>query len=230
MYWQEDTTEQEFRVPDDFADILFAIDCKQLPVDHAHALSLALERTLPWLAEDERIAVHTVHAAGSQNGWERPEHGTDQPLILSRRTKLTIRAPKDRLALLQAQLTGRTLDVAGHPLSVGNGKIRPLSNQTTVFARYVAGPEGASEEQFLAWAAAQLETLGINIRKALCGKSTPLATAGRPVHTRSLLLADLTPEQSVRLQQIGLGPHRKMGCGIFIPHKGIDAVKKSAGD
>ena len=182
MYWQEDTTEQEFRVPDDFADILFAIDCKQLPVDHAHALSLALERTLPWLAEDERIAVHTVHAAGSQNGWERPEHGTDQPLILSRRTKLTIRAPKDRLALLQAQLTGQTLDVAGHPLSVGNGKIRPLSNQTTVFARYVAGPEGASEEQFLAWAAAQLETLGINIRKALCGKSTPLATAGRPVH------------------------------------------------
>ena len=70
----------------------------------------------------------------------------------------------------------------------------------------------------------------INIRKALCGKSTPLATAGRPVHTRSLLLADLTPEQSVRLQQMGLGPHRKMGCGIFIPHKGIDAVKKSAGD
>ena len=44
--------------------------------------------------------------------------------------------------------------------------------------------------------------------------------------TRSLMLADLTLEESLRLQQQGLGTHRHMGCGIFIPHKGIDAVKK----
>jgi CRISPR-associated protein Cas6 len=230
MYWQEDTTEQEFQVPDDFVDILFDIDCKQLPVDHASALSLALERAIPWLGQNERVAVHTVHVAGSQNGWERPEHGTDQPLILSRRTKLTIRAPKDLLSSIRDHLTGETLEVAGHPLTVGNAKIKPLSKQTTLFARYVVGPEGATEERFLRWAAAELESMGIKIRKALCGKNTPLTTPEGPIHTRSLLLADLTPEQSVRLQQIGLGTHRKMGCGIFIPHKGIDAVKKSAGD
>jgi CRISPR/Cas system CSM-associated protein Csm4 (group 5 of RAMP superfamily) len=40
------------------------------------------------------------------------------------------------------------------------------------------------------------------------------------------MLADLKPEESLRLQQQGLGPHRLMGCGIFIPHKGIDAVHK----
>jgi CRISPR/Cas system CSM-associated protein Csm4 (group 5 of RAMP superfamily) len=43
------------------------------------------------------------------------------------------------------------------------------------------------------------------------------------------MLASLTPDESLRLQQHGLGPHRTMGCGIFIPHKGIDAVKKPGG-
>jgi hypothetical protein len=44
------------------------------------------------------------------------------------------------------------------------------------------------------------------------------------------MLADLTAEESVRLQEQGLGPLRQMGCGIFIPHKGIDAVKKAEDD
>jgi hypothetical protein len=28
----------------------------------------------------------------------------------------------------------------------------------------------------------------------------------------------------VRLQKQGIGESRNLGCGIFIPHKGIDAV------
>jgi hypothetical protein len=47
------------------------------------------------------------------------------------------------------------------------------------------------------------------------------------IFTRSLMVADLEPEQSVRLQQIGLGAGRTFGCGLFIPHKGIKAVKEN---
>ena len=42
--------------------------------------------------------------------------------------------------------------------------------------------------------------------------------------TRALLVADLSPEESVKLQQLGLGKDRLLGCGLFVPHKGIDAV------
>ena len=70
-----------------------------------------------------------------------------------------------------------------------------------------------------------LTDMGIRVRKALCGKSTLLATPTGTVQTRSLMLADLTVEESVRLQQCGLGTHRLMGCGLFIPHKGIDSVR-----
>jgi hypothetical protein len=50
------------------------------------------------------------------------------------------------------------------------------------------------------------------------------------VFTRSLMVADLAPEQSVRLQQAGLGEGRTIGCGLFLPHKGINPVKESASE
>ncbi len=42
------------------------------------------------------------------------------------------------------------------------------------------------------------------------------------------MLADLTPEDSVRVQQRGVGPWRRHGCGLFLPHKGIKPVGKEA--
>ena len=39
-----------------------------------------------------------------------------------------------------------------------------------------------------------------------------------------LMVADLTPEAAIKLQQEGLGEGRKFGCGLFLPQKGIKAV------
>ena len=55
----------------------------------------------------------------------------------------------------------------------------------------------------------------------VCGRVTPVATPARTYRTRSLMLAGLTLEQSLLLQQSGLGAGRKFGCGLFIPHKDI---------
>jgi CRISPR-associated protein Cas6 len=228
MYWKEGDEEIDLEVPDDIVDVLFSLDCKRLPVDHAYALSAALQRAVPWIAQhDSGVGVHTIHVAGSQNGWERPAHDSGQHLILSRRTKLTVRVPKERSHDLVEALEGQTLDISGCPLIVGSGKTRRLSKETTLFSRYVVGPTDDTEEVFLNWAVQTLRDRGIHVRKALCGKATPLSTPKGMLHTRSLMLADLSLEESVRLQQRGLGPHREMGCGIFVPHKGIEAVGKS---
>jgi CRISPR-associated protein Cas6 len=229
MFWQEDDNEKDLQIPDDVVDVLFSIDCKRLPVDHAYALSAALRDVLPWVgSHDSGVAVHAVHVAGSQNGWERPAHGSDRHLIVSRRTKLTIRVSKERMDELMENLKNKTLDISGCRLTVREGKVRPLSKETTLFSRYVASLPDQSEDGFLAWAVQELKGQGIGVRKALCGKTTSLTTPNGAIHTRSLMLADLSPEESARLQRGGLGPHREMGCGIFIPHKGIDAVKKTA--
>lgn len=226
MYWQENPSEQSFRVPDDVVDVLFAVECRSLPVDHAYALSAALREALPWIGDErEGVGVHTIHVAGSQNGWERPAHGSDQDLVLSRRTKLSIRLPRARADEALATLPGQSFDISGRRLVVREGKVRSLSKETTLFARYVVVPGTDDEDAFLAWAVDELRAMGVQVRKALCGKETVLDTPDGPIRTRSLMLADLSPEASVRLQQEGLGPRRGMGCGIFIPHKGIEPVK-----
>ncbi len=229
MFWEEERSDSKTAIPEDVVDLQFSIECRELPVDHAQHLSTALHTALPWLADDERIGIHQLHVAASQNGWERPLAGSGQRLVLSRRTKLILRVPRNRLDAVRA-LTGTCLDVGGFPMKIGAAKTRPLSRLGTIFSRYVVADEDADEEAFLQHVAAELASIHIQIKKALCGIPHRIETQDHPLYTRSLLLADLRPEESIRLQREGLGPHRKLGCGIFIPHKDIAPVKKPADD
>ena len=227
MFWQE--SESEPQVPDDVIDVMFPLQqCKSLPVDHAHALSAALIDAVSWLAEEPQAAVHTIHVAGSQNGWERPSHGHEQHLLPSRRTKLGIRIPRARLDALKRALEGRRLEIGDSSLTLGPAKERPLSAERTLLARYVVAQADEDEDPFLRRIADELAQRGIKIRKALCGKALSLSTPTGPLPTRSLLLAELSLEDAIALQQQGIGTHQTMGCGIFLPHKGIEAVAKAA--
>lgn len=229
MFWNDEESPDQVQIPDDVLDLIFGIECKRIPVDHAHLLATALRQAVPWVAQERGLAVHAIHVAGSQNGWERPKHGTDSYLLVSRRTKLTLRVPRHRVEELLQNLPGTRLDVGGEPLVLGAGKIRPLSRETTLFARYVAlDIAGAPQDEgaFLDAAAQALTGMRIRVRKALCGKTNTLSTPDGDILTRSLMLAGLSPDESIRLQQEGLGLHPLLGCGIFIPHKGIDSVNK----
>ncbi len=107
MFWQEDDKPQGFAVSDEIVDLVFDIQCRELPVDHAHDLAQALGALLPQLGQERRLGVHTVHLAGSQNGWERPDPRLGQRLILSRRTKLTLRVPGEKSQQVQDALQRR---------------------------------------------------------------------------------------------------------------------------
>ncbi|MEJ2095282.1 MAG: type I-MYXAN CRISPR-associated protein Cas6/Cmx6 [Gammaproteobacteria bacterium] len=211
MFWSDEKDRKaEFVVSDDVVDLAFRIRCPTLPLDHAHSLSSALLRELPWLEKEEFAGVHLIHGAASGNGWYRPED-----------------VPRHRLEDAR-QLVGKTLDIAGHPLALGETEVFLLSSLPTLFARYVITDADKSEEAFLVDVARQLEADGIACRKLLGGISHALKFPQGPVFTRSLMVADLEPEQSVRLQQIGVGEGRAMGCGLFLPHKGIKPVKENS--
>lgn len=204
--------------PRDVVDAVFAIACPCLPVDHAYALQQAIQEALPWFAQEPHAGLHTVHGAASGAGWTRPE-GADAVLQLSHRARLALRLPTQRLEDAAA-LLGRTLQVAGWPLRVEKMTLRPLSRITTLFSRCVVLAAG-DEAAFLGAATTELATLGIDPQRMVCGRVTPVATPERTYQARSLMLAGLTPEHSLLLQQSGLGAGRKLGCGLFIPHKDI---------
>src|SRR5487761_1919735 len=211
MYREENRTFSANAHADTVADAMFNIGCDTLPVDHAYALSQAIQRALPWFADEANAGLYLAHVAGSGNGWMRP--GNPRALLyLSRRTKLALRLPKQRIADA-AVLLGQTLDVDGHLLRIDTVAVRPLARITTLFSRYVALPAGDDEAAFVTSAARELGGLGIQPRKMLCGLATAIATPAHTVQTRSLMLAELTLEESVLLQEQGLGLARSLGCG-----------------
>ena len=92
------------------------------------------------------------------------------------------------------------------------------------FCRFVSCNEDLPEENFLEDVQTELRAYKVNINKALCGQSKRISFGEKSLYTRSLMIADLTKEEAVILQEEGVGKHRLFGCGIFLPHKSIDAV------
>jgi CRISPR-associated protein Cas6 len=221
MYWQEEKDQAAFVVPDNIVDLVFSIRCSMLPIDHAHSLSDEIGRVLPWFEDEKGAGLHTIRGAESGNGWERPE-GPDTTIYLSRRTKLVLRLPKERIAEAKA-LEGQSLLVSGHPMEVRESHSRLLSASKTLYARYVTfdGGDGENENVFMLRSVDELRARHFKFKKILCGKVNVIATKKGSITTRSLMVADLPPDEAVRLQEEGLGELRKCGCGLFIPHKSV---------
>lgn len=221
MFWSEDRDDKgKFIVPDDVIDIVYNIDCKCLPTEHIYHLSDALQQALPWLADEQKTAVHPITGPEEGNGWERSK---DELMYLSKRQKMMIRIPKIRLADAQA-LSGQTLVIDGYELQVGKSSTRLLSDMPTVFARHVICEAGMSEEAFMYDTLDKIKAMDVKVRKMMAGKEREIKTPGQTIMTRSLMLAELEPDESVRLQENGIGEGRMLGCGLFIPQKGISAV------
>ena len=224
MYWQEDDKKNDISTSDKVVDLSYKIDCKQIPTSHAWELSQALYEVLPWLKDEPEAGIHQIHGATSGNGWERPPDG--ELIHLSKRTRMSMRVPMSRIGDANA-LVGKTLDVLGCSVIVGTMTTKPINALATIFSRYTVVQEGMNEDDFLQWVVAELKAREMQPRKLLCGKGHEFDANGEYIQTRSLMIADLDNSSSVALQEMGIGPHRQLGCGIFMPHKGIKAVAES---
>jgi CRISPR-associated protein Cas6 len=70
---------------------------------------------------------------------------------------------------------------------------------------------------------ADLQALAVR-SQVICGKRQHHAWPAGALTTFSLMLHGLSASDSLRLQELGLGRHRLLGCGIFVPHKSAAAV------
>lgn len=225
MYWREKSEEKTFDVTDEVIDLCFKMECKTLPLDHAWSLSSALTQAAPWLRSSPNTAIHLVHGAESGNGWMRPDNPENQLLHLSRRARFTLRLHRDYIEQA-SELSGLSLNIDGHPLIIKMFKPQLLVPQTTIFSRYIITRAEFDEDAFLNQVAPKIEAQGIQIRKMMGGLPHVFNAPDGPLTTRSLMLSDLDKEESIRLQQNGIGEHQLYGMGIFLPHKGIAAVNE----
>lgn len=221
MFWQDESEQPVAAVSSEVVDVVFHVRGRELPCDHAWALMNAIQAHLPWFGSDLRHGLHLIHPATSGNGWYSPEDAAGATMYLPRRARLALRMPQPHVEDASG-LEGTSLDIGGFSLEVGVGEVRLLSLHTTLHARHVlSGAEDPSEMSFLNWAAQTLNELGVTCRKMVAGRESAIGTPHGTRRTRSLLLADLRQEEALRVQEMGLGDQRTLGCGVFIPHKAV---------
>ncbi len=192
-------------------DVQFELKGTVLPKDHGYALFLELTSLLPWLADEPLLGIHGIQGADLGDG----------RLMLNRRGRLVIRTPRERVPELLT-LSGQSLCLGGNRFTIGAGKLRPLSWHTPLYA-HVVTTGSADEREFAADVIRLLDAFGVDSR-FICGKRQTLTTENGVEVGYSLMLHGLPIEHALMIQQQGLGTHRKLGCGLFIPHKSITAV------
>ena len=196
---------------DTVVDVAFAFQGRHLPRDHALLLARALADPLPWLAAEPRAGIHPVRVV--------PGYGIRG--LLSQRARLLLRVPRARQPVL-AELGCRVLDVGGCEIRLGEPRPRELLPHGTLFAPVVAA-ESSDELVFMLGVAGQLRALQVDAH-TVCGRRQRIAGTSGPITGFSLMLHGLSAADSLRVQGIGIGPHRLLGCGIFVPHRSAAAV------
>jgi len=224
MFWSEEDKVQKEIVSHQITDVSIQLFCKQLPGDHIYQLTTALIKIMPWLGNDPHIAIHQIFIPASGNGWQRNELSTDDIVHLSKRTRLKIRLPLKYLEQIEL-LTDKEIIVDGYTVKFGKIKTAKISASEILVSRFVYIPDTEEdEEEFLSIAYQQLKQKNIVIKKMLCGKTARFNFNGQMILTRSLMLADLSTDDSITLQNSGIGENYLYGCGVFIPQKGIKAI------
>ncbi len=191
-------------------DLSFELGGSTVAREHRRVLASAVERVLPWLAAERDAGLHPLNVAT----------GAGTQALLSRRTRLTLRVPRHRLADA-AQMEGASLAVGHATLQVGAPHVRELRPWGTLYAHLVAAQDDSHELDFLRSVDAELQALGIQGR-TICGRRQVLQTDR--LQGYGLMLDGLNARDSLRLLQAGIGRHRRLGCGVFVPHKSAAAV------
>lgn len=191
-------------------DMVFDVEGSTLPATYPFVLWPALTHHAPQLAKEKLIGVLPLRSSVNHQG-----------MVLSKRAKLTLRLPVTLVDSVSTSLTGQLLDMNGSSIRLGAAKTRPIHPFPTIHAQMVAGT--TDEVQFIDDINMQLKTLGVS-GNLICGKRHSITSEQQHIHGFSLVIHDLKPDASLKLQYAGLGGSRQFGCGIFIPYKVISGL------
>ena len=188
----------------------YAVSGTSLGHDYPRGLYEALRALAPWLDDEPLAAVHPLRGLTP----------CGKALLVGGRTRLTLRVPEscsDACEVLQE----RTLALPT-PLRLGRASRRSLLAHPVLHAKLVV--TGADDESsFLADVEGALAGLALDC-EVIVGRRGELVSGDERIIGFSLMLHGLSAEDSLTAQAHGIGLHRKLGCGVFVPHKSVAAV------
>lgn len=191
---------------------IFPLQARHLPADHSYRLYAAITQRLPALHGVLWLAIERISGVPAAPGIIA---------MSARQASLRLRLPADKLAQV-LPLAGARLEIDGYALRLGIPSAHPLLPAASLYARMVTIKKFTELEPCIEAAARQLTQLGIagRIEPPQDGqtRSRRIVTIhGRKIVGFSCAVHDLNEADSLKLQAVGLGGRRAMGCGIFNP-------------
>ncbi len=209
-------------------DVVFTLTGNTIPVDHGYHLLSSISKHIPEVHGNGEIGIHSIN--GRLNG--------DRTASITEKSCLRIRIDADQIPKV-IPLAGKRLDLSGHAITVGVPRTRALIPAARLYSRLVVIKGFTEPEGFLDACRRQLAEMNIKAAPSLVStqvhaKANENRKGGikSPWLRRTLKIRDktvvgfalnvegLTAEESIVLQERGLGGRRRFGCGIFFPGRG----------
>jgi len=204
------TTRPAIETP--YIRVTFPVQGHYLPADHGYLLYAAITKCVPSLHGVSWLGTELISGLPQSQGLlALPAHGGE----------VRLRIPADKLAYV-LPLAGTYLNLDGSTLRLGLPVAHPVVPAPSLYARIVTIKKFTEPESFLVAAQRQLAQLDItgSLELPQDGRSRHrriLTIHGRKVVGFSLAAHGLSEDGSIRLQTVGLGGRRAMGCGLFNP-------------
>jgi CRISPR-associated protein Cas6 len=194
-------------------DIAFRVSATgTIPVDHGYLLYAALSRRLPYLHESLELGIHSIR--GRQVGNRQSK--------LQDFSRVTLRADVDSLRHL-IPLSGSQISLAGTTLLLGVPELKQLEPVGELRSRLVVIKLSHSpkvpEDAFRLSLLRQLEALEVTAPEVVIGQRCTMQIKGREIVGYEVCLNALSPEDSVKIQEHGLGGRHRMGAGLFTAYE-----------
>jgi CRISPR-associated protein Cas6 len=187
-----------------YVDLAFRLTGTKVSVDHGYALYSAISRLLPEIHGAKNIGVHPIRGTYSGNG----------ELMLRDSSRLILRLESERIGEF-LKLAGKRLEIDSHNLRVGIPEVRLLRPRASLYSRLVTIKGFMEPAAFLESAKRQLERLGVKAQIQV-GERRTFRVKDKQVVGFEVAALEIDAEDSLRVQENGLGGRRHMGCGIFL--------------
>lgn len=196
-------------------DLSFSLSGSTIPIDYGYALFGALSRVVPAIHGDRRIGVHPIRGIKRERG----------RLSLVPQSKLRLRMPSEEIGAY-LPLAGAKLDLDGSHLAVGFPRTEALCLVPVLSSRLVTIGHCIAPEEFLASVNRQLAGMGVQAQAEFVPSPDPryagqpsrriMTVKGRRIVGYPLVVTGLSAEESLIVQEHGIGSRRRMGCGVFV--------------
>lgn len=198
-------------------NLVFPVKGNILYADHNHKLLGCLSQKIPQIHNLEGLAINTISGVPDKQG----------KISLTANSRLYLRLPVEAIALVYP-LAGQTLTLGEYQIKLGNPELQTIKGVESLKARLVTIKGYTEPASFLEAAYRQLQALGIqaNIGIPANDEGSPKRLTlkiNKPNRSYtivgfSVVVSDLSEEDSIKLQIHGLGGKRRLGCGVFYPN------------